>query len=120
MPHLSHHPLMAAKPTNRFWRISPGEHGYLWREQKLHGCIAVGWSEPGAQKAKANPALRRTLNRMHWPGARDSDQLANFIWDVRKGDKVVASTSGRGIYALGTITGEYRYNGAWSIGTATK
>jgi len=101
------------EPENepQYWRISPGEGGYLWREQKLHECIAVGWNETGSAKGRSRPWLRRALKRIPWhPGARAFDQLEDFIWKMRKGDKVVASTSGKGIYALGTVLGDYEYN----------
>jgi hypothetical protein len=34
----------------KFWRISPGEDGFLWNEQKANGCIAIGWDEIGDAK----------------------------------------------------------------------
>jgi hypothetical protein len=101
---------MASDAKSQFWRISPGEDGYLWREQKLHECIAIGWSETGSARGKSKTWLSRRLKELRWPGPRACDQLAHFIWDVQKGDKVVASTSGRGIYALGTIRGDYEFN----------
>jgi hypothetical protein len=101
---------MATDNETQYWRISPGERGYLWREQKLHECIAIGWSETGSAKGKSAPWLRRTLKQMRWPGAGAYRQLEDFIWHVRKGDKVVASTSGKGIYALGTVTSDYEFN----------
>jgi hypothetical protein len=105
---------MTRDTAPQYWRISPGEGGYLWREQKLHECIAIGWNETGSAKGKSRPWLRRALKdkkKFKWrPGARAYDQLEDFIWHVRKGDKVVASTSGSGIYALGTVVGDYEYN----------
>ncbi|MBU6401514.1 MAG: hypothetical protein KGS61_14450 [Verrucomicrobia bacterium] len=98
----------------QYWRVSPGERGYLWREQKLHECIAIGWNETGSAKGKSRPWLRRALKdkkKFEWrPGAHAFGQLEDFIWNIRKGDKVVASTSGGGIYALGTVVGDYEYN----------
>ena len=91
-------------------RISPGQRGYLWREQKLNDCIALGWSETGSAKGKGQAWLRRRLRELEWPGKRAYSQLADFIWNVQKGHKVVASTSGRGIYALGMITGDYEFD----------
>jgi len=78
----------------------------------LHECIAVGWSETGSIKGKSRRWLRKRLKQMRWPGARAYNQLEDFIWNVSKGDKVVASTSAKGIYALGTIIGDYEYNRA--------
>lgn len=96
----------------QYWRISPGQKGYLWREQKLNDCIAIGWSETGSLKNKDENWLRRKLRDMQWPGKRAFEQLSDFCWTVQKGHKVVACTSGKGIYAIGTITGDYEYNEA--------
>jgi hypothetical protein len=38
------------------------------------------------------------------------NQLNYFVNEVQIGDKVVASTSGKGIYAVGTIIGDYKFN----------
>ena len=96
----------------RHWRISPGEGGFLWREQKLHDCIAVGWSETGSLKGKSKDKdwLRNRLRDLRWPGKKALEQLSQFRWDIKKGDKVVACTSGQGIYAVGTIVGDYEFN----------
>ena len=96
--------------TTQYWRISPGQGGFLWREQKLNECIALGWSETGSANGKSGPWLRRKLESLKWPGLHAYDQLADFIWNVQTGDKVVASTSAKGIYALGTVTGGYQFN----------
>ena len=101
---------MSTNAQTRFWRISPGEAGFLWREQKLHECIAIGWSETGSAKGKSRAWLKRKLNSLRWPGKRAFTQLSAFIWEVQERDKVVASTSANGIYALGTITGDYEFN----------
>ena len=37
-------------------------------------------------------------------------QINAFVNEVRIGDKVIASTSGKGIYAVGTIIGDYEFN----------
>ena len=31
----------------RYWKITPGQNGFLWVEQRDHDCIALGWSETG-------------------------------------------------------------------------
>ena len=47
----------------RYWKIRPGEGGYLWREQKLNECIAIGWSEIGNAKGITKKKLRAKFNR---------------------------------------------------------
>src|SRR6266567_443851 len=94
----------------KYWRISPGQAGYLWREQKLNECVAVGWSETGSIKCKGERWLRDRLKFLKWPGRGAYRQLADFVWNIQKGDKVVVSASGRGVYALGTVIGDYEFN----------
>lgn len=94
----------------KYWRISPGEKGYLWREQKLNECIALGWSETGNLKGRSRAWLRDKLKILKWPGRRAYSQLEDFVWTMQRGDKIIASTSGRGIYAMGTVIGDYEFN----------
>ncbi len=103
------------KKEIQYWRISPGEGGFLWREQKLNSCIAIGWSEIGDVKGFSEEALCRVLlkNRKYYTKRRAeiaAGQLDDFINEVSVKDKVVASTSGKGIYAIGTIIGDYEFN----------
>src|SRR5438034_11525124 len=98
---------------SKYWRISPGEGGYLWREQKLNGCIALGWSDIG--DAKGLNDEKKLLARFHskWWGRHSkhgADQLNKFINILDKSDKVVASASAQGIYALGTVTSHYEFD----------
>ncbi len=93
----------------QYWRISPGQAGFLWREQKLNECIALGWSETGSIKGKSQNWLKGEIERMKW-GRHAYNQLEQFIWDVQKNDKVIASTSGKGVYAIGTVIGDYEFN----------
>ncbi len=99
----------------QFWRISPGQGGFLWREQKLNNCIAIGWSEiddaKNSDKEKLRQSLRKKMKYKKGEANYAAGQLDAFINKVSVGDKVIASTSGKGIYAVGTIIGEYKFNG---------
>lgn len=101
------------KKENRYWRISPGGGGFLWREQKLNGCVAIGWSDIGDAKDLDEEDLHRTFREKHYTireAAYAAAQLNDFIHNVQIHDKVIASTSGKGIYAVGTIIGNYKFN----------
>ena len=95
--------IMRMKNGTQYWKISPGEGGYLWREQKLNECIAIGWSEIGNAKGITQKKLRAKFNR--W-STQAFNQFADFFYNIQIGDKVVASSSGTGIYALGTVIKE--------------
>jgi hypothetical protein len=98
------------KKTTQYWKITPGEGGFLWREQKLNGCIAIGWSDIKNIKGITEEKLRHKKcdGKILTPSA--VKQINAFVNEVKIGDKVIASTSGKGIYAVGTIIGDYEFN----------
>jgi hypothetical protein len=97
--------------NTQYWKITPGQEGFLWREQKLNECIAIGWTE--IKKVKIG-ITEEELSRKRCDGRflspQSVNQIYNFVNKIRKGDKVIASTSGKGIYAIGTIVGDYNFN----------
>jgi predicted Mrr-cat superfamily restriction endonuclease len=67
----------------------------------------------GTKIGNAKGMTREKLrNKFNHPGESTQafKQFANFCFDVRKGDRVIASSSGTGIYALGTVIGGYEFN----------
>jgi hypothetical protein len=93
----------------KYWKITPGQGGYLWREQKLNECIAIGWSETKSLKGLNHDKIRRACSQKHFSKSA-AKQLNDFVNLVQVGDKVIASTSGKGVYAVGTIIGDYAFN----------
>ncbi|SPE60444.1 hypothetical protein SBV1_410133 [Verrucomicrobia bacterium] len=53
----------------RYWRISPGQGDYLWRQQKLKDCIALGGSETGSVKGKSRALVEQQIKRTALAGA---------------------------------------------------
>lgn len=98
------------KKTIRYWKITPGENGFLWREQKLNECIAIGWSDIGNVRGHNKESLRRKKHEGKPLKRFAVNQINDFVNEVQIGDKVIASTSGKGIYAVGTITGDYKFD----------
>lgn len=93
----------------KFWKITPGQGGYLWREQKLNECIAMGWSKTKSLKGLNQHDIRSVCLRKQFSKSA-ANQLNAFVNSVQVGDKVIASTSGKGVYAVGTIIGNYEFN----------
>ena len=92
----------------RYWKIAPGEQGFLWVEQRDRSCIAIGWSEVGnLEKYKTREQLGRAFKKVRYHSK--PHQLWRFYTQVLTGDKVVAS-SGKFIYGLGTVMGNYEFD----------
>ena len=91
-----------------YWKIAPGEHGFLWVEQRDANCIALGWSKVGdLRKYNSEEQLREEFKKCGYYSK--PNQLWKFYKEVLKGDKVIAS-SGKLIFGIGTIVGDYEYN----------
>lgn len=92
----------------RYWKIAPGEKGFLWVEQRDHGCIAIGWSEVGdLNRFKSVDELRQAFNKIGYDSR--PNQLWRFYEKVLREDRIVAS-SGKCIYGLGHVIDNYRFN----------
>lgn len=94
------------KEEIRYWKIAPGKHGFLWVEQRDNSCIAIGWNRVGELKNKSKEELKKALEDA---GHKSSSLAVTQLWlfqnEIRKGDKVIAS-SGKYVYGLGTIKGD--------------
>ncbi|RLI25125.1 hypothetical protein DRO57_04875 [Candidatus Bathyarchaeota archaeon] len=92
----------------RYWKIAPGEKGFLWVEQRDAGCIAVGWSATGdLRRYRTKGQLEKAFEKIGYRSR--PNQLWRFYKDVLRDDKVVAS-SGKFVYSIGTIVGNYLYD----------
>ena len=90
------------------WKIAPGSHGFLWVEQRINRCIAIGWNDLGNLDKYKNEDMIRKKFKKFYPHNRPK-QLIDFYYDVKEGHKIVAS-SGRYIYGVGEISGKYIHN----------
>jgi len=63
----------------KYWRISPGEGGFLWREQKLNNCIAIGWSEIKNAEDLSYDQLCKTKFEGQNLSRQAASQIYNFI-----------------------------------------
>jgi hypothetical protein len=101
---------MKLKRRTKYWKIAPGSGGFLWVEQRDHGCIAIGWGETGdLNKYKTEDKIRRKFSQVFASSKTKPNQLLKFYEDVRIGDRVLAN-SGRQIYGVGTVIGDYKYD----------
>ena len=94
----------------KYWKIAPGSHGFAWVEQRDSICIAIGWGETGdLDKYKTVNRITRRFREVFRGEKTRPSQLLKFYNEVHVGDKVLAN-SGREIYGVGTVIGNYRYN----------
>lgn len=92
----------------RYWKIAPGGKGFLWVEQRESNCIAVGWSDIDNLNNYSTDELIKEKFKILWPKSKPH-QLLKFYHEVRRDDKIVAS-SGKKIYGFGTVMGGYKFN----------
>jgi len=101
---------MNPRRRTRYWKIALGENGFLWVEQRDHGCVAIGWDETGnLNKYKTPEAIKRRFYRIRWGFKTKPYQLIKFYKDVNPNDKILASY-GKHIFGLGTVTGNYKFD----------
>ena len=93
-----------------YWKISPGREGFLWREQKLNECIALGWVDVGDLSGKTKTDMESLEHKGETLTSYAVNQLNAFVNEVQIGHKVIASASGKGIYAVGKVIGDYEFN----------
>ncbi|MCX5784406.1 MAG: hypothetical protein NTX59_01825 [Elusimicrobia bacterium] len=99
------------KTDIRYWRVAPGQGGFLWVEQRNNNCVAVGWNETGDLGRFRNKAGFENKFLRIW--GKKKRKSANVLWqfynDVKKGDKILIN-SGEQIFGIGTIVGGYKFN----------
>ncbi len=91
-----------------YWKIAPGEGGFLWSQQRDNDCIALGWNETGnLDKLQSKEEIERKFLK-EFPHSRPR-QLLLFYQDVKKRHKILANSGAR-IYGVGTVIRRYRYD----------
>jgi hypothetical protein len=92
----------------RYWKVAPGDGGSLWVEQRENDCLAIGWNDTGDLSKYENDEEITKKHIEIW--GKKPVTLLRFFHEVKKGDKIVAS-SGRYIFAIGTVkSSRYKYN----------
>lgn len=92
----------------QYWKIAPGEGGFLWVEQRENECIAIGWNDTGDLTEYSNDEEIEKIFKNEY--TKKPLSLLRFFHQVEKGDKIIAS-SGRFIFGIGTVnSNRYKYN----------
>ena len=99
-------------PTQRFWKIAPGDDAWQWSECQADGFIAIGWDELGdlSNLDRAGFEVRRAeIQQDHRDWTNDAlEQVWKFA-QIQEGDRIVANRGTTEVLAIGTVTGPYYF-----------
>ncbi|MCW1969779.1 MAG: AAA family ATPase [Anaerolineae bacterium] len=97
----------------RYWKISPGEGAWQWRDCVRGGFIAIGWDELGDVRQVERDEFERRMTALI---EREPEHFAKGgmeqVWKFRNiqiGDRVVANRGKSLVLGIGTVTGAYYY-----------
>lgn len=100
-------------PQPRYWKISPGEGAWQWRDCVRGGFIAIGWDELGDLRQAGRDEFERRMTALI---EREPEHFAKGgmeqVWrfrNIQVGDRVVANRGKSLVLGIGTVTGAYYY-----------
>ena len=85
----------------KFWKISPGSSGMGWKDCLDKGIIGIGWNYEkdlhGLSEEKVFEYIKKTYS------GKVAKQFVDFIFNIKKGDTIVAYSSPSTIYGIGIV-----------------
>jgi len=99
--------------SGRYWIYAPGEQARKWSEYFNDGLMGIGWKELSFDLTGYNKDdLRSAYDDAFKEKATDIDfkQLADFVLEVRKGDRVFVKKGTTKILGFGEIDSDYFYD----------
>ncbi len=95
-----------------YWKIAPGENGFLWEECREQSCILIGWVNVGnLLNYPDKTALAKVNAQFNHKDSATGIQWS-FAHDISIGDIVVANKGNREVVGIGVITSDYLPPGA--------
>jgi len=98
------------------WMVRAGEDGFLFEEFKNKQLIAIGWVDLGdLSKATPTSDLKKMVRQAR-PERKEgyfaiaASQIHRFLFEFKKGDKVVTYNPEERKYLVGEIVSDYEYN----------
>jgi len=100
--------------ATRWWAIAPGEGGRMWDQFVADKLMAIGWDFLGSLqqytgKAEIAEALRAQRQDEGEP-INDSLACAQFVWDIKPGDHVLAKRGIGEVLGYGVVESDYEYD----------
>ncbi len=104
------------RPSQRVFKVAPGELAKYWQDCFRNGYICVGWDDVGDLTQYATKDEFRDVFREHYPYNGVESQVgrkANELWtliDMQPGDTVIANRGISEVLAIGTVNDDgYRW-----------
>jgi 5-methylcytosine-specific restriction protein B len=100
------------RPSQRVFKIAPGELGKYWPDCDQHGYICVGWDDLGdLTQYETKEEFREAFRKYYsYNGVeRQVSRKANELWtltELQAGDTVIANRGTAEILAIGTVNDE--------------
>jgi len=103
------------QPGVRYWVLSLGEGGRLWKQCHQDGIIAIGWDSLGDLRKYPDrddiaKAIQAERGQGPWP-MNDSLACEQFCREMKPGDVVFAKKGIKVVLGWGTIKSDYNYDG---------
>ena len=95
------------------WMVRAGRRGVVYDDFRDRGVVAVGWSEAGdADAFPDRETLREQLvaTMGDTAAAAGASVLWRFVHEVKEGDAALTYDPGARVYAVGRVTGPYRFD----------
>ena len=100
----------------KIWKISPGKDGKAFKDWIDNNRIGIGWIHTkdlhefsGKTKGEVKEEVKQILEKRKIDELRYSyatsapEQIVNFIFDVKKGDIIIAYSSPSTVYGIGIV-----------------
>ena len=94
---------------NAVWKIAPGEGAYVWEDCRERHCITINWLNGYDLSGFVDKqAITRALIKADpQNGIRGAASIWPFIYEVRRGDVVVANDGLSHVVGIGIVTSGY-------------
>ncbi len=94
--------------VQKFWKVSPGEGGKCWEECQKKGIIGIGKVHERDIHGLTEEEVKEYIYKER---DKRSTSLIKFIFQITKGDIIVAYSSPSTIYGIGIVeTKDWKYN----------
>jgi 5-methylcytosine-specific restriction protein B len=90
-----------------YWKIAPGQNGFLWDQCREDACILIGWSGVGNLLNYPDKTALAQANAKCNHKKASTDIQWRFAHEIRVGDIVVANKGNHEVVGVGVVTSDY-------------